>query len=77
MNIILKLSKNISKVIIGFSNYIAKMVVKSHQTSSIVMTQTYKNLDEDEAIKQNWNNINNDFSTIGNDMRKAIIKHAK
>ena len=77
MNIILKLSKNISKVIIGFSNYIDKMVVKSHQTSSIIMSQTYKNLDEDEAIKKNWNNINNDFSAIGNDMRKAIIKHAK
>lgn len=77
MSIILKLSKNISKEIIGFSNCIAKMVVKPHQASSKIMTQTYKHLDEDEAIKQDWNNIHNDFSTIGNDIRKAIIRHAK
>ncbi len=77
MNVISKLSENISKEVVEFSNSISKIVVKSHQIPNQITSYTKSYSNKNDIMKQDWKKINNDYSAIGNDMRKAIVKHAK
>lgn len=66
MNVILKLSENISKVIVEFSNAISKFIVKSHpeQDQTILFMKKYSN--NLDSKSEDCKNINKDFSEIGN-----------
>lgn len=77
MNIILKLSENISKEVFEFSNSISKIIVKSHDIPKQITSYTKSYSNTNDIMKQDWKKINNDYSAIGNDMRKAIVKYAK